>query len=74
MNNELKTVNDMRSMLTEEIQKLRSGKTTAAAVNAVVNATGKILSSVKLEIEYNKLVGQTPKIPFIESATNGNNN
>ena len=65
MANELKTVNDMRSILSEEIVKLREGSTTAANVNAIVNATGKILSTVKLEMEYNKLVGKMPDISFI---------
>ena len=65
MADELKTVNDVRRILAEEIQKLRAGDSTAANVNAIVNATGKILSSIKLEIEYNKVIGKTPDIPFI---------
>ena len=69
MANELKTVNDMRIMLTEEIIKLRNGDSTAANVNAIVNATGKILSTIKMEIEYNKLLGKIPNIPFIEAGT-----
>jgi hypothetical protein len=65
----LKTVDDLRLILAEEIQKIRTGTTTAANVNAVTNAAGKILSTIKLEIEYNKLLGRTPNIPFIESRT-----
>lgn len=38
-----------------------------AEVNAIVNATGKILATVKMEIEYNKLIGKTPNIDFINS-------
>jgi len=67
MANELKTVTDIRDMLTEEITRLRNGDTTPAAVNAIVNATGKVLSTVKMEIDYNKLVGRMPEIPFIKS-------
>lgn len=63
--NGIKTVDDLRIMLSEEIGKLRAGDTTPANVNAIVNATGKILSSVKMEIEYNKLHGKTPDISFI---------
>ena len=63
----IKTVNDLRWILAEEIAKIRAGTTTAANVNAITNATGKILSTVKMEIEYNKLLGKTPHIPFIES-------
>lgn len=61
----IKTVNDLRTILAEEIGKIRSGETTAANVNAIVNATGKILTTVKMEIEYNKLIGKTPQIDFI---------
>ena len=62
----IKTVNDLRAILTEEIEKIRTGQTTAANVNAITNATGKILSSVKMEIEYNKLIGKTPKIEYFD--------
>lgn len=62
----IRTVNDLRVILAEEITKIRAGTTTAANVNAITNATGKILSTVKMELEYNKLLGKTPFIPFIE--------
>lgn len=59
-------IDDIRRILGEEIEKLRNGDTTAANVNAVTNATGKILSTIKLEMEYCKLVGKTPTIDFIK--------
>ncbi len=61
----IKTVNDLREILSDEIIKLRTGKSTAANLNALVNATGKILSSYKIEIEYNKLQNKVPNIPFM---------
>ena len=63
---ELNTVNDMRSILADEIKKLRDGNTTASNVNAIVNASGKILSTIKIEMEYCKLTGTTPRIDFIK--------
>ena len=54
-------MNDIRNMLCEEIEKLRQKQTTPANVNAITNATGKILSTIKLELEYAKLLGQKPK-------------
>lgn len=59
-------INSLRTILAEEIGKLRNGDTTAANVNAITNATGKILSTVKLEMEYHKLIGKTPNIDFIK--------
>lgn len=63
----IKTVNDLSTILAEEIMKVRAGTTTAANCNAITNASGKILSTVKLQIEYGKLIGKTPHIPFIDS-------
>jgi hypothetical protein len=63
---ELLNINDLRTVLAEEIIKLRNKETTPAAVNAITNATGKILSTVKLEIEYAKLLNKAPMIPFIK--------
>jgi len=59
-------INSLRTILAEEIGKLRDGETTPANVNAITNATGKILSTVKLEMEYHKLLGKTPDIDFIK--------
>jgi hypothetical protein len=56
------TLNELRGILSDEIYKIRAGKGTAASVNAISNASGKILSSIKLELEYYKLIGKTPSI------------
>ncbi len=59
------TLNEIRAVLADEIKKIRDGNTTAANVNAISNATGKILSTVKIEMEYAKLLGRTPNIPLL---------
>lgn len=58
-------INDLRQIMMEDIVRLRDGQTTAANVNAVVNAVGKILSTVKLQMEYAKLTGRTPDIAML---------
>ena len=62
----MKNMNDIRTVLSEEVQRLREGKTTAANVNAVTNAIGKIIVTVKLELEMAKQCGAKPKTSFIE--------
>ncbi len=62
----MKTINEIRDVLCEEIDRIRAGKTTPANVNAVVNAVGKILTTIKMEIEYAKANGKVPNLPFIE--------
>ena len=58
-------LSQLRAILSEEIQNIREGQTTAANVNAICNATGKILSTVKLQMEYYKQIGKTPVIPLL---------
>ena len=60
-----KNINDLREILSQEIDKLREGKTTPASINAITNATGKIFSSIKLQMEYAKILGEKPNIKFI---------
>lgn len=63
---EIKNMNDIRAMLCQEIQSLRNKQTTPSSVNAIVNATGKIISTIKLELEYAKLVNKEPAMTFIQ--------
>jgi hypothetical protein len=64
------TLDEIRLILSEEIRKIQDGSTTAANVNAISNATGKILSSVKLQMEYYRLTGKPlPPIPMLTGPT-----
>lgn len=63
-------LNDIRNLLSEEIGRLQAGTTTAAGLNAITNATGKILSTVKLEMEFYKLTGKPlPSLPMFDAPT-----
>ena len=53
---------EMRAILWQSIEGIRSGKSSPAQVNAISNACGKFLGTIKLEMEYHKLTGKTPKI------------
>lgn len=53
---------EMRAILWASIEGIRSGKSSPAQVNAISNACGKFLGTIKLEMEYQKLTGRTPKI------------
>ena len=64
----MKNMTEIRSMLSEEIERLRQKKSKPADLTAITNAVGKILSTVKLEIEYAKFVNGQPASSFIELA------
>ncbi len=59
------TTDEMRTILSDEVRRIRTDETTPAAANAVSNAVGKILSSVRLEMEYARLVGRKPFIEML---------
>lgn len=61
----MKNLEELRDFLANELQRVSSGDITPAAANASANLTGKILSSVKLELEYNKMTGHKPDINFL---------
>ena len=44
---------------------VRNGKETEKVSNAASNAAGKIISTVKLQLEYAKLTGQKPDAPML---------
>ena len=62
---DLKTMNDLRTILAEEIQKLRSGKTDARTVMAISSTAARIMASIRLELEYAKSRKETPDIPML---------
>lgn len=62
------SLDELRVILSDSIRDIRESEASAANVNAISNATGKILSSVKLQMEYYRLIGRTPDIPILLSA------
>jgi hypothetical protein len=66
----IKNVEELRDFLAKELERVSHGETTPAAANASANLAGKILSSVKMELEYNKMAGSNPNIGFLKGFTN----
>lgn len=62
----INNVEDLRAFLTEELQRVSGGDITPAVANASANLAGKVLSSVKMELEYNKMTGASPNIAFLK--------
>lgn len=58
-------IDELRAYLAEDLIRVSQGDITPAVANASANLSGKILQSVKLELEYNAMVGSTPNISFL---------
>lgn len=60
-----KSLIELQGILSDQIDKVVAGEVTPANANAVVNATGVILRSVKLQMDYYRQIGRTPNIPLL---------
>lgn len=68
--NEVTNNVNLREYLARALHKLENGESSPAIANAAANLCGKVISSVRTDIEYYKLTGQVPNVPFIESTKN----
>lgn len=66
----MKDVNELREILCDTIDGLVADKTAIRKAQAVVNAVGKFLDSIRLQMEYAKLKGETVniRVKALESA------
>ena len=65
----MKSMTDIRELLSEQMDALKKQETTPGSVNAVCNATGKFLATIKLEMEFARMVGRTPEGTFWKAIT-----
>lgn len=63
--------NTLRKTLAEQINLLHAKKGDPKVANAIANTAGKIISTIRLELEYCKQYGLTPSISFIKAGANG---
>jgi hypothetical protein len=61
----LDNIEKVRSMLAEQTQAMIEGHQTPAVLDSLVNAAGKMVATVKVQLEYAKLVGATAEIDFM---------
>jgi hypothetical protein len=65
----IQNVEELRNFLAADLERVSTGDITPAVANASANLSGKILQSVKLELEYNHAVGAQPNISFLGKLT-----
>jgi len=62
---EVKTVKDIRTILSETIVAIRNKSCTAAEGNSVARNVSALLTSIRLEMDYCQKTGQEITIPFL---------
>ena len=64
----MKTISDLREVLSDTLDQIKSKAITPTAANATANVVGKFFASAKIQIEYSKARGsKTPRIAFLEA-------
>ena len=55
---------ELNKVLSDEIRKLRAGKSKPEHINAITHAAAQILAGARLELTYMKLIGARTILPF----------
>jgi len=63
------SIDELRVVLSECIDDMRADRTSASNVNSISNAAGKILTTLKLQIEYQQMTGRHAPIAMLEDAS-----
>jgi hypothetical protein len=61
----MNNINELRQSLSDNYTQMKSGNMKIALGKELSNAAGKILSSVKVELEYAKMLNEKPDIQFL---------
>jgi hypothetical protein len=62
----MQNITDLRNSLLDNYDKMKSKEMELKDGKELANTAGKILNSLKIELEYNTLVGNKNKINFLE--------
>ncbi len=64
----MKNVTELRDELTKVFHELKAGEIQVKTASEMNNTAGKIINSLKVELEYNQLRGEpAAKVPFLEA-------
>ena len=59
-------INEIREVLCETIQAVREKTITPDAAEAISNASGKIVATFRVELEYRRMRGEVPHTSFMQ--------
>lgn len=67
----LKTVEHLRDHILDSLVQLEKGKIDVAHMGIIAKSGEAIMSSLKIELTYAQMIGNTPHIPFIHDCHQG---
>lgn len=63
----MQNITELRESLNDNYIKMKANKMNVKLGKELANTAGKILNSVKVELEYNQFMGIKNQIPFLET-------
>jgi hypothetical protein len=63
---EIKNFEELREWMAQDLKRVSHQEITPAVANAVANLSGKIIQSIRIEVDYNKMIGSSDEISFIK--------
>ena len=61
----MENIEELRKSLLQNYEDMKAKKMNLATGKQLANTAGKIISSVKIELEYSKMKGEKPNIDFL---------
>lgn len=62
----MQNITKLRESLSDNYTKMKAGKMGLNVGKELANTAGKIINSLKVELEYNSMMGIKDKIPFLD--------
>ena len=66
----MQNITELRKSLADNYTRMKAGKMNIALGKELSNAAGKIIGSLKVELEYKQLVGNKDSIDFLDIKNN----
>ena len=63
----MQNITELRTSLADNYTKMKAGKMGLNVGKELSNAAGKIINTLKVELEYNSMLGIKEKIPFLDN-------
>ena len=61
----MQNIKELRDSLTENYELLKNQKMSIKLAKELANTSGKVLTSLRVELEYDKMTDTTPNIEFL---------
>lgn len=63
----MKNIKELRDSLADNYEKMKADEMELKLGKELANTAGKLINTIKVELEYNQMVGVKKKIPFLDS-------